>query len=157
LLNLKPGTQKETAMNVGEVRHPQLVRPIRLELPVYPVQRARRLRIGHGGAHRLASAHTAQPGQPHQPLDGAARNHQALAVQLAPDLVGAVDLQVLVEHTLHLGQQLGITLGSLWQQRAMALTRGVPTVRRRGDLQRCADRLDPQAGAVLVDEGVHLL
>jgi hypothetical protein len=33
-----------------------------------------------------------------KPTDGAARNGQALAVQLAPDLVGAVDLQVLVEH-----------------------------------------------------------
>jgi hypothetical protein len=78
-------------------------------------------------------------------------------VQLAPDLVGTVDLQVLVEHALHLGQQQCVALGSIWQQRRVALTRGVTTVRRRGDLQRCADRLDPQASAVLVDEGVHLL
>jgi hypothetical protein len=91
----------------------KLVRSIGLELPIHPVQRARRLGIGHGGAHRLASPCTAQPGQTHQPLDGTARNDQALAVQLAPDLVGAVDLQVLVEHTLHLGQQQGIALGPL--------------------------------------------
>jgi hypothetical protein len=62
-------------------------------------------------------SYTAQPGHPHQPLDGAARNLQALAQQLAPDLVGAIDLQVLVEHTLHLGQQQGIALGPLWPQR----------------------------------------
>jgi hypothetical protein len=97
---------------VGEVRHPQPVRPIRLELPVHPVQRARCLGIGHGGAHRFASTRTAQPREPHQPLDGAVRNHQTPAVQLAPDLVGAVDLQVLVVHVLHLRQQLGITPGS---------------------------------------------
>ena len=78
-------------------------------------------------------------------------------MQLAPDLVGAVDLQVLVEHTLHLGQQQGIALGPLWQQRGVALARCVLTVRRRGDLQRCADRLDPATSAVLIDESVHLL
>jgi hypothetical protein len=81
----------------------------------------------------------------------------ALAAQLAPDLVGAVDLQVLVEHALHLGQQQGIALGPLRQQRGIALTRCVLAVRRRGDLQRTADRLDPATSAVLVDEGVHLL
>jgi len=143
--------------DLGEVRHPQPVRPIHLELPVHPVQRARRLGIGHGSAHRLASTRTAQPREPHQPLDGAARNHQALAVQLALDLVGVVNLQVLVVHALHLRQQLGITPGSRRQQRRVAPARRVSPVRRRGDLQRCADRLDPQASAVLVDEGVHLL
>ena len=33
--------------DVGEVRHPQLVRPVGAELPLHPVQRARRLGIGH--------------------------------------------------------------------------------------------------------------
>jgi hypothetical protein len=28
---------------------------------------------------------------------------------------------------------------------------------RRGDLQRMADRLDPEAGAMFVNEGVHFL
>ena len=78
-------------------------------------------------------------------------------MQLAPDFVGTVDLQVLVEHTLHLRQQQCIALGPLWPQRRVALTRGMTPVRRRGDLQRCADRLDPATSAVLVDEGVHLL
>jgi hypothetical protein len=30
-------------------------------------------------------------------------------------------------------------------------------VRRRGDLQRAADRLDPVSSPLLVDEGVHFL
>ena len=32
--------------------------------------------------------------RPHQPLDGAARHGDAFAVELAPDLLGAVDLMV---------------------------------------------------------------
>lgn len=51
--------------DIGEVRHPQRVRPLGAELPVHPVQRARRLGIGHGGAHRLAASRPAQPGLPH--------------------------------------------------------------------------------------------
>ena len=141
--------------DVGEVRHPQLVRTLRLELPVHPVQRACRLGIGHGGAHLLASACTAEAAQPHQPFDGAARYGRAFAPQLAPDLVGSIDPQVLVVHALHLRQQARITPGSRGQQRRVALARRVAPVRRRGNLQRAADRLDPATSAVLVDEGVH--
>jgi hypothetical protein len=124
-------------------------------VPVHPIQRTRRLGIGHGGAHRLASARTLQPAQPHQPLDGTARHSRALAPELAPDLVGAIDLQVLVVHALHLWQQLGIAPGSRGQQRRIALARRVAPVSRRGDLQRAADRLDPESSAVLVDKGIH--
>ena len=48
----------------------------------------------------------------------------------------------------------------VWRQlrrEGTAVARCVLTVRRRGDLQRCADRLDPATSAVLIDEGVHLL
>jgi hypothetical protein len=40
-----------------EVRHPQLVRPVRLELPVDPVQRAWHSPVTDGGAHYLATAY----------------------------------------------------------------------------------------------------
>jgi hypothetical protein len=76
---------------------------------------------------------------------------------LAPDLVGAVDPQVLVVHALDLWQQDRITPGSHRQQRRIAPARGVAPVCRWGNLQRAADRLDPKASAVLVDEGVHFL
>jgi hypothetical protein len=98
-----------------------------------------------------------KPAQPHQPLDSAARHGRALAPELTPDLVGTIDPQVLVVHALHLRQQARISLGSRGQQRRVALARRVAPVRRRGDLQRAADRLDPVSSAVLVDEGVHFL
>ena len=42
--------------DVGEVRHPQLVGSISLELAVHTVQRACRLGIRHGGTHLFAAA-----------------------------------------------------------------------------------------------------
>jgi hypothetical protein len=143
--------------DVGEVGDPQLVRTISLEVPVHAIQRTRRLGSRHRGAHRLASASPTQPAQPHQSLDGASRHRCAFAPQLTPDLVGTVHLQVLVVHALHLGQHLGIALGSRGQQRWIALACRVTPICRRGDLQRSADRLDPQTSAVLVDEGIHFL
>jgi hypothetical protein len=45
----------------------------------------------HGGAPGLAAPHAAQHVGAHQPLDRAANHRHALAVQLTPDLAGAVD------------------------------------------------------------------
>ena len=58
--------------DVGKVRDPQLIGPIRLELPINPVQRARCFVVADGGSHDLAAHHPAQPQTPHQPLDSAA-------------------------------------------------------------------------------------
>lgn len=90
--------------DVGEIGHPQVVRAISLELPVDPIQRVRRLGIRYGGALRPSPACPTQPTHQHRPLEGAARHSRAFSPQLAPDLVGAADLQVLFEHPLHLGQ-----------------------------------------------------
>src|SRR5690606_28278484 len=75
----------------------------------------------------------------------------------APDLVGAVDAQVLVVHALHLRRQARVAHRPCRQPRGVASARRMTPVRRRGDLQRTADRLDPATSAVLVDEGVHFL
>jgi len=81
-----------------------------------------------------------------------------------PEMAGSItpesdtiDPQVLVVHALQLRQQQGIASGSRGQQRRAALARRVAPVRRRGNLQRAADRLDPVTSAMLVDEGVHFL
>jgi hypothetical protein len=58
---------------------------------------------------------------------------------------------------LHFGQQLRITLRTRAQQRRLTHARGMAPLRRRGDLQRAADRLDPVSSPLLVDEGVHFL
>jgi hypothetical protein len=96
--------------DVGEVAHPQLVRPLGAELSIDPVQRARSLGIGHRRSHALASHHPAQPQPAHQALHRAARHLDALAIELLPDLVCAVDAHVGVPHALDLGQQLRLAL-----------------------------------------------
>ena len=141
--------------DVGEVRDPQLIGPISPELAIDPIKRARHLRISHGGALCLASAHTLQALLAHQPLDGAARHSNALAIELQPDLVCAVDLQVGVPHTLNLRHQHRIALGSQRAQAWLPLTCGMKPVRGWGNLQDAADRLDPKLLAVLVDEGLQ--
>lgn len=47
--------------DVGEVRHPQLVGPISLEMEVHTVQRTRRLGVRYCRAHLLATTRTAEP------------------------------------------------------------------------------------------------
>lgn len=48
------------------------------------------------GNHVLPPPGTRQAQVPHQPFDGAARHPDAFAVELGPDLVGAVHEQVLL-------------------------------------------------------------
>jgi hypothetical protein len=57
---------------IGEVRHPQRVRPIRPELPVDAVERARRRPVADRRADRLAADDALQSHSPHQPRHRAA-------------------------------------------------------------------------------------
>jgi hypothetical protein len=75
------------------------------ELPIDPVQRAWRLGIADGGAHDLASHHTAQPHPAHQPLDGTTGHCHAFASQWPPDLLDAIDLHVGPPDTFNLREQ----------------------------------------------------
>ena len=138
--------------DVGEVRHPELIRPLGLELPIDPVQRARRRWIADRRAHDLAADHTAQAEPAHQALDRAAGHRYALAVQLAPDLVGAVDLQVGLPDPFDLRHQDLVASGPRAAQLRPALSGRMAPIARRGDLQHLADRLDPVHVAMLVDE-----
>lgn len=113
-------------------------RSVRLELPIDPVQRAGRRVVRHGGANRLATPLALQAQTLHQTFDCAARHRNAFAVQLPPDLVGPIDLEVGLPDPLDLRQQDPIALGAGAAQFGRA-----PPVGRRGDLQDLADRLDP--------------
>ena len=125
-------------------------RSVRLELPIDPVQRAGRRVVRHGGANRLATPLALQAQTLHQTFDCAARHRNAFAVQLPPDLVGPIDLEVGLPDPLDLRQQDPIALGAGAAQFGRA-----PPVGRRGDLQDLADRLDPVRLPVLVDAGVY--
>ena len=141
--------------DVGEVRDPQLIGAISPELPVDAIKRAWRLGVHDGGALRLASAHALQALQSHQPFDSTARHADTFPIELKPDLVRTIDLQVGVPNTLNLRRQLCITLSTTRSQGWLPLTCGMKPIRGWGDLQDTADRLDPKLLAVLVDEGLQ--
>src|SRR5512132_36718 len=122
-----------------EIAHPELVRPRRGELAVDQVRRPGRGRIGDGGAAGPAADRAGDAKGAHQPGDPVPADQLALAAQLAPELAGAVDLVVVVEHPEDLGGELGVAAGPCRRRPAPG---GV--VAGRGDLQRTADRLDPE-------------
>ncbi|AAW74375.1 hypothetical protein XOO1121 [Xanthomonas oryzae pv. oryzae KACC 10331] len=143
--------------HIGEVRDPQRVWPIRSELPVDVIERARRLRIAHRRAHRLAADDTAQALALHQTLHGAARNSELLPPHLPPELTHTIDLEVLVPHTPDFRHQRLVRLGPCRAQLRIGPSGRVRVVRRRGDRQHLADGLDPVNVAMVVDEALHLV
>jgi len=94
---------------------------------------------------------------PHQPLDRATRHRHALAVQLPPDLASAIDLHVGAVHPLDVINQDSTAPGSLRHERRVAHPRRVAPVARWDNLQRLADRLDPEVPTPRVDERSHFL
>ena len=60
--------------NIGEVRHPQLIGSISLELPIDPIQWSGSSCIAKSRAYDLAAPHALQAQALHQPLDRAARD-----------------------------------------------------------------------------------
>ena len=96
-----------------EVRDPQLVGTIGLELPIDPIQWARRLAVADRGAHDLSPHDTPQSLTTHKSFDRAAGHRDTLPVQLPPDLIGAINLQVGLPDTLDLRDQCLIAFRSL--------------------------------------------
>src|SRR4051794_7307711 len=94
------------------------------------------------------------PGDPqgaHQPGDLVAADALTLALELAPELADPVDLVVVVEHLLELGVSSASRTARARRPPALG---GV--VGGRGDLQRTADRLDPEPVPIGIDVAVHL-
>src|SRR5258708_27985629 len=83
----------------------------------------------------------------HQASHTVAADLDALTAELAPDLLGAVDIEVLSVHPSDLDLELLVASPA---PRRWSRDRRV--ISGRGDLQRLADRLDPKAIPVLVDE-----
>jgi hypothetical protein len=143
--------------DVGEVADPQGVGARCLELPVDPVERAQSGRIGDRRPDRLAPHDTLQSHRPHQRRDGAPSHHDRFPAELPPDLAHAVDVEVRLEHALDLDHQRRVAPGPCRQLAEVGTPRGMGMVRRRGDRQHSADRLNPVGIAVLVEERLHRL
>src|SRR5690606_14336445 len=141
--------------HIREVRHPELVRPVGLELPIDPILRAGRRAVRHGGAYCLAPTRALQPQATHEPLHGTACYGNAFAVHLPPDLIGTVHLKVGLPDPLNVRNQPVIALGPRAAQFRVALPGGMAPVGGWGNLQHVADRLDPMGIPVLVDVGVY--
>ena len=87
-------------------------------------------------------------------LDGTTGHHNVFAVQLPPDLVGTVDLQVGLPDTFDLGHQHLIAPYSLATLFRIAPQGNVAPVAGRGNLQLPADWLDPKGITMFVDETI---
>src|SRR5262249_2982257 len=114
--------------------------------------RPRDQRIRDRGTPALPADPAREAGASHQPLHPAATHWGAFAMQRSPDLARAVDAEVLGVQPPDLTQYLLVAQRT---RRRLPRPRGV--VRRWGELQRRADRLDPETIAVLVDERDYFL
>src|SRR4051794_6320978 len=141
--------------DVGEIGDPEHVRARGLKLPIDAIERARRGLIADRGPHRLAPHGPLQAHGAHQPRHRAARHPDPLSAELSPDLADAVDAEVRLIHAPDLDHQCCIPPGSRGQPLRISPPGGMGVIRRRGDRQHPADRLDPVDGAMLVDEGDH--
>ena len=118
---------------------------------------------GHGVAlslivvrHRLAAHGATQADLPHQPLDRAARDSDALRGGAAARPCARRRPAKFSSHTRWISAASRVAPRPRRQAlRRIGPLRRVLVVRRRGDRQHLADRLDPVVGAVFVDERDH--
>lgn len=143
--------------DVGEVRQPEPVRCRGMEHPVHMVERASCRLILHRGADGLAADDTVKAEVGHQAFDGAARDAEAFAQHLTPDLACSIDLEVLGDDALDLGLHRKIPLRPRRELLGIDALGDVVPVGLPGNRQHLADRLDPMDLAVIVNERDHRL
>ncbi len=135
-----------------KVRHPQLIRPICLEVPIHPVQCARYLAVRHRRLNRFATPGAAQAKSAHQAFHRTARYRDPFALQLPPDLVSAVDAQIGVPDPFDVRDQFRITPSTSRLQSRISPAGRMAPITGRGNLQYRADRLDPETAPMQVDK-----
>ena len=119
------------------------------------VERTRRGCVAHGRAHTAATDHPLESLFLHQPRHRAAGDVVPFAAQLTPDLAHAVDLEVLIEDPPDLDAEHDVALDARRRCLRIGAAGDVGVVRRRGDRQHLADRLDPVIVAIRIDEADH--
>ena len=130
--------------DIREVRKPEHVWRGSLEVAVYAVERTRGSLVRYGGFDGLAANDALKTHYPHEPCDGAAGNLKALPLQLSPDFPHAIDLEVLVEHPAYLNLHGHVATGAGRQAVHVRALGNDLIIRRRGNRQQSADRLDPE-------------
>src|SRR3546814_8605899 len=100
------------AMDLGEVDHPQRVRPADADLPVHLFERTWSFGIADGRHASLSAPYPCQAHGAHQPLDRAFGYCRSLSAHLVPDLARAIEAGAVVVDTLDLLLDLVIAPGS---------------------------------------------
>jgi hypothetical protein len=134
--------------HVGQIGDPQPIRCRRPKPALDQISRTHRDRVCDRGLAGLASSGTGQTQLGHQPLDGAARHRNPLAVKRQPHLAGTVDAVVGGVDPRDLGLE-----GLVTALAATGFAVDLVIVGRWGDrhtelAQLCADRLDTPSQAI---------
>lgn len=88
-----------------EVRQPQLVRAVGMELTLHTIQRTERLIAGHRCPQDLTELYALQSSPTHQSLYRASGSRDAFSLELLPDLHRPIALHVGVPYTLDFQDQ----------------------------------------------------
>jgi hypothetical protein len=126
--------------DVGDVHRPDLVGTLDF-VGAQQVRIDRLLAVAPAGVGLAVQCFDAHP--PHQPLHRTARHGHAFAQQLSPDLAHAVNLKIFLPDPADMLAQSRITPRAGRLPLAVRSPRSMRVVRRRGDRQHLADRLDP--------------
>src|SRR5262249_668596 len=134
----------------------KLIRPRRREVAINQVARPISVRARLRGRRPRAAAHSASQAHfAHQAANPTPGGPEILAAHLLPDLARPVHLVVLVPDALNDRPEDRVLLGTRRTPHRIPFFHFAFEVRRRGDRQHAADRLDPVGAFVLVDEGDH--
>ena len=97
------------ARDVREIRHQELIGRLRLELPIHTNEWIRCFRIADRRSAYISELHASKAAAAHKAFEGAAGYHMAFSAQLPPDLLGAVDLRVLLPDAVDMRQQQSVS------------------------------------------------
>ncbi len=111
--------------------------------------------VGDRRANVLTANCATQALQLHQPSDRAACHRNAFPAHLLPDLRHAADRLVDLPDTLALRLQDLIAFGASAAFGRITKLRSMASVARRRNPQDLADRLAPEGGAMLINEGLQ--
>ena len=143
--------------DVGEIRHPKLIRTIGGEVPLNEIRRSKGRMIGDRGLERSAAYDALEAHLTHQPLYRTSGDFDPFSAKLTPDFARTVDAEVLLPDPLDLLAELDVANRPSRKPRGVRLAGLLLVVGRRGDRKLSADRLDPVLLAMLVDERHHHL
>ncbi len=128
--------------DVGQVRHPELVRTGRVEVALDEVCRTGPVRVGLRRLESTSTDRSLEAHFAHQTGHGAPSHVAAFATQLAPYLTHSVHVEVLFPHTPNLFSEFSVPLGPGREATRVLFSGFVLVVERSGDRQHPADRLD---------------